>query len=39
VLSAVEFDHQSQFEACEVGEVRTDRVLATKAKAEQTPAA
>ena len=39
MLPTVEFDHQPQFETSEVGEVRADRMLATKAQAEQTPAA
>jgi hypothetical protein len=38
VLPAVELDDQPQFEAGEVREVRTDRVLATKAEPKQSPA-
>ena len=30
VLSAVEFDHQPRFDACEIGEVRANRVLASE---------
>ena len=30
VLSAVEFDHQQLFEAAEVNDIRSDRILAAK---------
>jgi hypothetical protein len=37
MLSAVEFDDQPQFDTHEVGDVLTDRVLATKPEAAKSP--
>jgi len=36
VLTAVEFDHQSNFKTGEVGEIGADRVLAAELETQQT---
>lgn len=39
VLSTVEFDHQSRFERCEIGDVPANRDLSSKFVAIETPPA